>query len=121
MKKAGIALFLLVSPTCASWAQTVVPTPIADDLRVSAITWSKHSGALYATFSIRNAMDRGAKDVGLECSFFGKSGTKIATRSITVFDIFTPKASKRVERLRIGYVADQVDSGSCAAVNYVPT
>ena len=66
---------------------------------------------------ITNTSSRGwIRDIKVECSFYGKSGTMINTRSATVYETIRPKQTHVARKLNLGFIDQQSSSASCSFI-----
>ncbi len=57
--------------------------------RCLKVIWSRQYGIILATFTVTNKLPFPCKRrSGFECDFYAKSGTKLATKQFTIYDIF---------------------------------
>jgi len=71
-----------------------------------------------ATFKIKNKNEFSLKDLVVECSAFGKSGTRLGTNKKTVYEIFPAGKLATVKDFHMGFVNSQADTYGCSVIGY---
>jgi hypothetical protein len=93
---------------------------IRQQLKLEHFAWSAALGRIAdVKFVLNNKSGYDVKDVEIECSFYGNSGTLLDNQTKTVFDIFKSKRRKKVPRLNMGIVDAQSRTCNCYVKDFV--
>lgn len=90
-----------------------------DSLSLDFKSWELSSDVIFiGKFKIKNNhSDYSIKDITIECSTYGNSGTLLNSVSKTVFEVIQPSKSKTVKELNFGFVDSQSATAKCQIVN----
>lgn len=82
--------------------------------------WAKggFGRVLVAKIVIANQGDRAVKDVTLKCTLYGKSGTAIEAKSVTVYELIGPRESTARAEHNLGFITGQEDSMTCETIDF---
>lgn len=67
------------------------------------------------TFKNENTI--AVKDPVVECTFYGASGTKISTKTQTIYRSFGPKKSGTAKGISLGFINQQSATGACRVMS----
>jgi len=70
-----------------------------------------------ATFTLKNAGRSAVKDVAINCSFYGPSGSIASTASVRVLVTIPAGKSKTSKELNLGFIDQQAVRASCRIVD----
>jgi hypothetical protein len=106
-------------PAAAVAVKPYVSPPQAPEMAVTTVNIEWERGGLgdsiaMANITIRNKNEYAVKDIGLVCSFSGKSGTEFARRSKVIYDIIPAKKQRTFRDLTIGFWHEQTASAWCS-------
>ncbi|NPU69970.1 hypothetical protein HL667_33615 [Bradyrhizobium sp. 83012] len=92
--------------------------PVTREMTISKISWEKagFGNVALLNLTIANANGFAIRDVVLDCSFYGASGTEVSQRLHTIYDIVPAKASKRFTQINVGFIHNQSARGGCSIV-----
>ncbi len=125
-----VSIFILVgcgnsSSSYETPAQAVEETssePAAkDSLSLDFKSWELSSGVIFiGNFKIKNNHpEYSIKDITIECTTHGASGTPLNTVLKTVYEVIQPAKSKTVKELNFGFVNSQSSNAECKIVDAV--
>jgi hypothetical protein len=102
---------------------TVVPKSLSSmlaDVQLNSLAVQKQGfgAVLVIAFSIRNGTDIHIKDPLIECSLYGKSGTKIDTASARLYERLPPGQERRIRELNMGFIHNQASSVDCRVTHF---
>jgi hypothetical protein len=66
------------------------------------------------TVTIENGNDFAVKDIGIRCTFDGKSGTQLSAASHTIFDTIKAKSRQTFREVNIGFINSQSARAGCS-------
>lgn len=101
------ALFISIAATSSNAVDQVHDFTV----RLNSIRTSY--GQMSAALTVDNRNDFQIADVRFLCTFYARSGTELAARSFTIFDIFGPRSKRTVRHFAIGLAPDQVQTVAC--------
>jgi hypothetical protein len=73
---------------------------------------------MVASFMVRNGTDIHIKDLQVECSLYGKSGTQVGTASTTIYERLAPRQERRIRELNMGFIHNQAASADCRITHF---
>lgn len=110
----------------AAPAATEEMAPPAEDLAKDKLTlehkgWYQGGfGSIYmGDFKIHNNSDRNIKDITIECTTKGKSGTELNRVSTTVYESINANSSKRFREVNMGFIDKQSATSNCQIIDAV--
>jgi hypothetical protein len=92
-----------------------------DKLQISKASWSK-SGfgtVMMYDFSVTNSADAPMKDLRLECTTYGASGTKLNTLEYTLYEKIPEGKTRTFRDLNIGFIDGQSTGAECSITSAV--
>lgn len=103
------------TPTPAVEEETSSQPSAKDSLSLDFKSWELSSGVIFiGNFKIKNNhSDYSIKDITIECTTRGGSGTPLNTVSKTVYEVIQPSKSKTVKELNFGFVDGQSATAEC--------
>lgn len=69
-----------------------------------------------AHLTLKNTGTRTVKDVNLNCSFYGQSGSTISTANVTVYKTIAGGKSVKSGELNLGFVDGQATNADCRVI-----
>lgn len=92
-----------------------------DSLSLDFKSWELSSGVIFiGNFKIKNNhSELSIKDVTIECTTRGGSGTALNTVSKTAYEVIQPTKSKMVKELNFGFVDGQSATADCKISNAI--
>lgn len=108
----------LVSSNSTASVIPVVPLPV-EGLTIASWKWSiaGFGNVALATFTLKNAGRSAVKDVTINCSFYGPSGSIASTASVRVLVTIPAGKSKTSKELNLGFIDQQSVRANCRIVD----
>jgi hypothetical protein len=69
-----------------------------------------------ARLTLKNTGTRAVRDVNLNCSFYGQSGSTISTSNVTVYKTIAGGKSVKSGELNLGFVDGQATNAQCRVI-----
>jgi hypothetical protein len=70
-------------------------------------------------FKVHNNSDRNIKDITIECTTKGKSGTELNKISTTIYENINANSSKRFREVNMGFIDQQSSTSNCEITDAV--
>lgn len=100
--------------------------PPAEDLAKDKLSFKDNSwslegfGNIYmGDFKIYNSSNRSIKDITIECTTQGKSGTELNKVSTTVYESINANSTKRFREVNMGFIDKQSATSNCQIIDAV--
>lgn len=79
------------------------------------VRWQKggFGAVMIADLTISNKSTLNVKDILITCNIHGASGTKIDTKSKTIYEKFPARQTKTISDVNFGFISDQANSVNC--------
>lgn len=93
------------------------PRPVAR-IKLAKSNWSREGFGNVAQFNfwIENGNDYAVRDVTVECDFHGSSGTRLHSKTETLFHNFPAKKTTHIPKINLGFIDQQVKTAGCEVV-----
>lgn len=93
------------------------PPPAWRDVALD-FNWRKGGFGAVAvvSFTFKNNSTARVWDIQVSCAFYAKSGTRLGSRTMTIYETVEPGKSKRVKDLSFSFVDQQAANGGCEIV-----
>jgi hypothetical protein len=83
-------------------------------------SYTEANGNIYmGSFKIRNNSDKDIKDIAIECTTFGKSGTEVDKVNTVIYDTIKAKSMRKFKGINMGFINSQSAKSSCEISNAV--
>lgn len=88
----------------------------ATKMSVENMTWSigGFGSVGVVTLAINNSNDFPIKNVGIECQFSGKSGTRLSTVTHTIFDSLKGRSKRTFKGVNVGFINSRSARAGCS-------
>ena len=84
-------------------------------VKITKFSWQRggFDTVMIANLTVKNSGLRDVKDLRLKCEAVGKSGTAIASPSVTLYDIVPAGESKRFHDVSVSFISPQAARAGC--------
>lgn len=83
-------------------------------------SYTEANGNIYmGSFKIRNNSDKDIKDIAIECTTFGKSGTEVDKVNTVIYDTIKAKSMRKFKGINMGFINSQSAKSSCEITDAV--
>jgi len=91
------------------------PEDVALQATKLEFTWEKtgFDNIMVGNFTITNGSQYTIKDITIECTHFGKSGTRIDSNTKTIYDTVAAGKTKTFNKFNMGFIHSQANSTNC--------
>lgn len=95
----------------------------AEHIKLNEFTWTRagFGVVLVASFKLANPLVFAVKDIGIECTVAGASGTPLGSVSKILYQRLPAKSSKQFKDFNVGIINSQAERASCRVVSVVPS
>ncbi len=91
-------------------------------LKLTKMDWKKSGfgNVMIVDLTVENASGLPVKDIELECTLSGNSGTRIGSISKKIYERFDPGTRKTIKGFNMGLIDRQSEGATCEIVDAIP-